>query len=106
HALEAASRVEGRALRTGAQVGRALGALAEGSDFGRHQRAAGGAADHLAISRHVDGLRAVLGDASGPCRSSRFRRRSRLRPGRPLTVIVVIAALAVLAITHGKTRRL
>jgi len=88
------------ALRAGVQVGRALRALAEGGDFGRDQGAAGGAADHLTIARHVDGLRTVLGDASRPGRCSGLRRRSRLRLGRALAVVVLVAALAVLAVAH------
>ena len=79
HALEAAARVERRALRAGVEVGAAPGAAAVEPDSPSIDGAALGAPDHFAEARHVDVARAVLRNparAGGRTRLGRGARRS------------------------------
>ncbi|HVQ13546.1 MAG TPA: hypothetical protein VMS40_08145, partial [Vicinamibacterales bacterium] len=94
-------RIERGALRARVQLSATPGAATVEPDLLCRPVAALSAPDHVAEARHVDVAGAILRDPARACRRSWFRRwTGRGGSWRPIAVVVPIASLAVLPVTH------
>jgi hypothetical protein len=76
------------------------------ADVGRNDGSALRTANDLAITRHVDVAWAILRDAARPCRRTWLGRGPlRFWGCRSISVVVLVAALAVLPVTHQVASR-